>query len=54
MYDVVHYKNQTKYSNLKNLSELNIERFQLAKEKHMSIGGAHSHEEQCSMIPYSY
>ena len=47
MYCVVHYKNQTKYSNLKNLSELNIDRIQLAKEKRMRIGGAYSHEEQC-------
>ena len=51
MYCVVYYKNQTKYSNLKNLSELNIDRIQLAKEKCMRIGGAYSHEEQCSMIP---
>ena len=32
-------------------SSLNIERIQLAKEKRMRIGGAYSHEEQCSMIP---
>ena len=51
MYCVVHCKNQTKYSNLKNLSELNNERIQLAKEKRMRTGGAYSHEEQCSMIP---
>ena len=51
MYCVVHYKNQTKYSNLKNLSELNRERIQLANEKRARIGGAYSHEEQYSMIP---
>ena len=47
MYCVVYHKNQTKYSNLKNLSELNMDRIQLAKEKRMRIGGAYSHEEQC-------
>ena len=51
MYCVVHYKNQTNYSNLKNLSELNTEKIQLAKGKRMRIGGAYSHEQQCSMIP---
>ena len=49
MYCIAHYKNQTKYSNLKNLSELNIERIQLAKEKRMRIGGTYSHEAQCSI-----
>ena len=51
MYCVVHYKKQTNYSNLKNLSELNTEKIQLAKGKRMRIGGAYSHEQQCSMIP---
>ena len=48
---MVHYKSQTKYSKLKNLSELNIERTQLAKEKNMRISSAYSHEKQCSMTP---
>ena len=44
----MHYDNQTKYSALKSLSEINIERIEQAREKRLKIGGINSHGEQCN------
>ena len=46
---IVHYDNLN-YSVLKKLSDTNIERINLAKEKRLKLGGAHHHN-QCDQIP---
>ena len=48
---VVHYKNQSSYSNLKKLTDTNIKRINEAKEKRLKIGGVHAHEEQTKNLP---
>ena len=40
---VVHYKNQSAYSELKKLTEINIKRIQEAKVKRLKVGGVHVH-----------
>lgn len=51
---VVHYKNQTKYSNIKPLSEDNKKRIIAAKEVRERVRGENHHEEQCSKIPKAF
>ena len=51
---VIHYKNQPKYSNIKALSEDNIQRILAAKQLREKIGGRNHHLEQCSGIPDSF
>ena len=46
---IVHYDNLN-YSFLKKLSDTNIERINLAKEKRLQLGGAHHHN-QCDQVP---
>ena len=48
---IVHYHNQSSYSALKSLSEINIRRIEEAKIKRIEIGGAYEHAEQCIMVP---
>ena len=51
---VVHYKNHTKYSNVKTLSEENKIRIQSAKKLRESLGEDNNHEEQCCNIPETF
>jgi len=48
---IVHYKKQSNYSQLKRLTEVNIQRIREAKVKRLKIGGAHTHDEQTNLIP---
>ena len=48
---VVHYTDQTSYSTVKELSDVNKEKIVQAKRKRTDIGGSHSHADQCSTIP---
>ena len=47
---IIHYENSSSYSVIKKLSETNIERINLAKEKRLQLGGTHHHF-QCDQIP---
>ena len=47
---IIHYESSSSYSVIKKLSETNIERINLAKEKRLQLGGAHHHF-QCDQIP---
>ena len=48
---VIHYKNRSKYSKLKELSEINKEQILRAKDLRCTLGGDNFHEEQCDAIP---
>ena len=48
---VVHYTDQTSYSTIKELSDVNKEKINKAKRKRTEVGGSHSHTDQCSTIP---
>ena len=47
---VIHYKNQSKYSKLKGLSEINKKQILEAKDLRCTLGGDNFHEEQCDAI----
>ena len=47
---IVHQQS-TKYSAVKSLSEINLERIKQAKEKRLTNGGINSHKEKCDHIP---
>jgi len=47
---IIHYENQSKYSRLKHLSEINIERINQARDVRQKIGGVHRHS-QIETIP---
>ena len=51
---VVHYPNQQKYSNIKDISDINKEKITAAKEKRSRIGGDHLHKKQCDTIPNEF
>ena len=46
----IHYKNQSKYSKLKGLSEINKKQIFEAKDLRCTLGGDNFHEEQCDAI----
>ena len=48
---VVHYKNQSNYSQLKRLTEINVKRIREAQLKRLKVGGSHTHQEQTENIP---
>ncbi|CAB4020716.1 Hypothetical predicted protein, partial [Paramuricea clavata] len=49
---VVHYDiDDGKYSNIKQLSEVNLERIQQAKTLRESKGGSNHHKKQCDSVP---
>ena len=48
---VIHYKNQSTYSKLKELSEINKKQILRAKDLRCTLGGDNFHEEQCDAIP---
>ena len=43
---IVHYENQSPYSEIKTLSEVNIRRIEEAKQKKNELGGVNQHQEQ--------
>ena len=51
---IVHYADQTSYSTVKELSDVNKEKIVQAKRKRTDIGGSHSHADQCSTIPENF
>ena len=51
---VVHYQNQQRYSNIKDISDINKEKITAAKEKRSRIGGDHLHKKQCDTIQMSF
>ena len=51
---VIHYKNQSKYSKLKGLSEINKKQILEAKDLRCTLGGYNFHEEQCDAIPEKF
>ena len=51
---VVHYADQTAYSSIKELSDVNKDRIVQAKRKRTEVGGSHSHADQCLTIPESF
>ena len=51
---VVHYKNQSSYSELKKLTEINIKRILEAKVKRLKVGGVHVHADQTRNIPEEF
>ena len=48
---VIHYKNQSKYSKLKGLSEINKKQILEAKDLRCTLVGDTFQEEQCDAIP---
>ena len=48
---VIHYDGREKYSNMKDISENNIERIRYAKDLRERVKGENHHVEQCNMIP---
>ena len=50
----IHYKNQSKYSKLKGLSEINKKQIFEAKDLRCTLGGDNFHEEQCDAIPEKF
>ena len=48
---IVHYENQSPYSEIKTLSEVNIRRIEEAKQKKNELGGVNQHQEQIQQIP---
>ncbi len=48
---VIHYADQTSYSTIKELSDVNKEKLVQAKRKRTEVGGSYSHADQCSTIP---
>ena len=51
---VIHYKNQSKYSKSKGLSEINKKQILEAKDLRCILGGDNFHEEQCDAIPEKF
>ena len=51
---IIHYKNQSKYSNIKELSEDNKNRITAAKQLRESLGGDDHHEDQCCSVPETF
>ena len=51
---VIHYKNQSKYSKLKGLFEINKKQIPEAKDLRCTLGGENFHEEQCDAIPEKF
>lgn len=47
---IVHYPNLKSYSKIKKLTQINIEKIKLAKEKRQQVGGVHYHS-QVDIIP---
>lgn len=48
---IIHYENQSSYSQIKPLSETNIRRIGDAREKRLEVGGSHLHGDQIKQIP---
>ena len=48
---IIHYDGREKYSNMKDISENNIERIRYAKDLRERVKGENHHVEQCNMIP---
>ena len=51
---IVHYPNQSSYSEIKTLSEVNIQRIREANSKRNEIGGNNNHLDQCQQIPEEF
>ena len=49
---IVHYSGQSAYSNIKNLSDINIDRIKTAKQKRLEVGEDNLHSEQIAQIPH--
>ena len=47
---IVHYADQKSYGKIKKLSQINIEKIKLAKQKRQQIGGVHCHS-QVDLVP---
>ena len=48
---IVHYAAQTSYSNIKKISEVNINKIREAKKKREEVGGDNLHWDQVVQIP---
>ena len=49
---IIHYSvKNSKYDEIKPLSQINIEKIQQAKDIRIEVGGANHHREQCELIP---
>ena len=48
---IVHYLDQKSYSNIKNLSEVNITRITEARKKREELGGDNVHHDRILQIP---
>ena len=48
---IIHYKEFTEYSKLKELSAANKGRISEAKKERETLGGEHQHKDQCDGIP---
>lgn len=51
---VVHYRNQTRYSSIKKLSDINQRRILEARERRILAGEDNLHQEQLDLIPSEF
>ena len=51
---IVYYPNQSSYSEIKTLSEVNIQRIREANSKRNEIGGNKNQLDQCQQIPEEF